>query len=150
MIKFYDQFCRACDEIRPRFEELSRSLPEEEAVFYHVEVCPRVFFFFSCVRVWSVVRSPSDTQVYTVDSNGARRTEAVESLPRIYFTRFGLSGVCRRPPEEEGVLDLLLLEALQNRWKASVGMRTAPPSLLRTSLAVLYLSAIFWRRQISL
>lgn len=38
VIKFYDQFCRACDEIRPRFEDLSRSLPEEDAVFYELEV----------------------------------------------------------------------------------------------------------------
>eukprot|EP00903_Cladosiphon_okamuranus_P006381 g6246.t1 len=37
VIKFYDQFCRACDEIRPRFEDLSRSLPEEEAIFFQVE-----------------------------------------------------------------------------------------------------------------
>ena len=42
VIKFYDQFCRACDEIRPRFEELSRSLPEEEAMFYELEVGARV------------------------------------------------------------------------------------------------------------
>lgn len=38
VIKFYDQFCRACDEIRPRFQDLSRSLPEEEAIFFQVEV----------------------------------------------------------------------------------------------------------------
>lgn len=38
VIKFYDQFCKACDEIRPRFEELSRSLPEEEARFFQLEV----------------------------------------------------------------------------------------------------------------
>ena len=38
VIKFYDQFCRACDEIRPRYEDLSRSLPEEEAMFYELEV----------------------------------------------------------------------------------------------------------------
>ncbi|CAM9847055.1 unnamed protein product, partial [Hapterophycus canaliculatus] len=38
VIKFYDQFCRACDEIRPRFEELSRSEPEEDAVFFNLEV----------------------------------------------------------------------------------------------------------------
>ncbi|CAM9497930.1 unnamed protein product [Ectocarpus fasciculatus] len=37
VIKFYDQFCRACDEIRPRYEDLSRSHPEEDAVFFDVE-----------------------------------------------------------------------------------------------------------------
>ncbi|CAM9119514.1 unnamed protein product [Ectocarpus sp. 8 AP-2014] len=37
VIKFYDQFCRACDEIRPRYEDLSRSQPEEDAVFFDVE-----------------------------------------------------------------------------------------------------------------
>lgn len=42
VIKFYDQFCRACDEIRPRFEELSRSLPENEAMFFELEVSPGV------------------------------------------------------------------------------------------------------------
>lgn len=38
VIKFYDQFCRACDEIRPRFEDLSTSLPEEDAIFFELEV----------------------------------------------------------------------------------------------------------------
>lgn len=38
VIKFYDQFCKACDEIRPRYEELSRSLPDEDAMFYELEV----------------------------------------------------------------------------------------------------------------
>ncbi|CAN0331512.1 unnamed protein product [Ectocarpus sp. 8 AP-2014] len=38
VIKFYDQFCKACDEIRPRYEDLSRSQPGEDAVFFDVEV----------------------------------------------------------------------------------------------------------------
>lgn len=38
VIKFYDQFCKACDEIRPRYEDLSRSLSEDEAMFYELEV----------------------------------------------------------------------------------------------------------------
>ena len=38
VVKFFDQFCRACDEIRPRFEELSRSRPSEDAAFFELEV----------------------------------------------------------------------------------------------------------------
>lgn len=38
VIKFYDQFCRACDEIRPRFEDLSHSVPDEDAAFFELEV----------------------------------------------------------------------------------------------------------------
>ncbi|CAM9975510.1 unnamed protein product, partial [Laminaria digitata] len=37
VVKFFDQFCRACDEIRPRFEELSRSQPSEDAAFFELE-----------------------------------------------------------------------------------------------------------------
>ncbi|CAN0185014.1 unnamed protein product [Pylaiella littoralis] len=37
VIKFYDQFCRACDEIRPRFEDLSHSVPDEDAAFFELE-----------------------------------------------------------------------------------------------------------------
>lgn len=38
VVKFFDQFCRACDEIRPRFEELSRSQSQEGAEFFELEV----------------------------------------------------------------------------------------------------------------
>lgn len=38
VVKFFDQFCRACDEIRPRFEELSRSQSSESAAFFELEV----------------------------------------------------------------------------------------------------------------
>lgn len=37
VIKFYDQFCRACDEIRPRFEELARQCSSSGA-FFEIEV----------------------------------------------------------------------------------------------------------------
>lgn len=40
VIKFYDEFCRACDEINPRFAELSRAHSEEDAVFFELEVSP--------------------------------------------------------------------------------------------------------------
>lgn len=53
VIKFYDQFCKACDEIRPRYEELSRSLPEEDARFFELEVRTDVIYsrVFSRVHV---------------------------------------------------------------------------------------------------
>ena len=38
VVKFFDQFCRACDEIRPRYEELSRSQPSDTAAFFELEV----------------------------------------------------------------------------------------------------------------
>lgn len=38
VVKFFDQFCRACDEIRPRFEEMSRSQSSEDAAFFELEV----------------------------------------------------------------------------------------------------------------
>ncbi|CAM9370703.1 unnamed protein product [Sphacelaria rigidula] len=37
VLKFYDQFCRACDEIRPRFEELSRNADPSDVAFFQVE-----------------------------------------------------------------------------------------------------------------
>lgn len=37
VVKFFDQFCRACDEIRPRFEEMSRSQSSEDAAFFELE-----------------------------------------------------------------------------------------------------------------
>ena len=38
VVKFYDKFCRACDEIRPRFDDLARSSGSDEAAFYEIEV----------------------------------------------------------------------------------------------------------------
>ena len=38
VIKFYDRFCRACDEIRHRFEDLSGSAGVDQAAFYEIEV----------------------------------------------------------------------------------------------------------------
>lgn len=51
VVKFYDQFCRACDEIRPRFEDMSRSVSEDVAVFYQLEVCDTPIIGWALVGV---------------------------------------------------------------------------------------------------
>lgn len=44
VIKFYDQFCRACDEIRPLYEELAQAR-SDDAAFFEVEVSFRPWDF---------------------------------------------------------------------------------------------------------
>lgn len=66
VIKFYDQFCRACDEIRPRYEELSRGAHAQEAAFFQVE-------FTSCKDVCKQlgIRRLPTVQIYNEEGRVA-------------------------------------------------------------------------------